>query len=113
MRLTLDPLQRPMGLLDSTLRQVYLQRLLNFPQPRYLHLPVAVNALGEKLSKQTLAPQRDITRPQPTLVSALNFLNHPAPQALHRASTLEIRAWAAQNWRVARILPGCSKEPEI
>ena len=104
---------RGADLLDSTLRQVYLQRLLNFPQPRYLHLPVAINALGEKLSKQTLAPQLDITRPQPTLVSALNFLNHPAPQALHRASTLEILAWAAQNWRVARIPQVRSKEPEI
>ena len=104
---------RGADLLDSTLRQVYLQRLLNLPSPRYLHLPVAVNALGEKLSKQTLAPPLDIAYPQPSLVSALNFLNHPVPQALNRAPTPEILAWALQNWAVARLPPGRCKEPEI
>ena len=104
---------RGADLLDSTLRQVYLQRLLNLPPPRYLHLPVAVNALGEKLSKQTLAPPLDIAYPQPSLVSALNFLNHPVPQALNRAPTPEILAWAVQNWSVARLPVGRCKEPEI
>ena len=40
-------------LLDSTARQIYLQNLLELPQPRYLHVPVVVNEVGEKLSKQT------------------------------------------------------------
>jgi len=104
---------RGADLLDSTLRQVYLQRLLELPMPRYLHLPVAVNALGEKLSKQTLAPPLDIAHPQPALVQALGFLNHSPPEALRGAKTQEILAWAVQNWSIARLPPVRSMEPQI
>ncbi|WP_296002948.1 tRNA glutamyl-Q(34) synthetase GluQRS [Rugamonas sp.] len=50
---------RGADLLDSTPRQIYLQQLLNLPQPRYLHVPLVVNERGEKLSKQTGAPAFD------------------------------------------------------
>ncbi|MBT9613350.1 MAG: tRNA glutamyl-Q(34) synthetase GluQRS [Burkholderiales bacterium] len=104
---------RGADLLDSTLRQVYLQRMLGLSQPRYLHLPVAINALGEKLSKQTLAPPLDIARPQPALIQALKFLNHPPPQALQGAETQALLAWAVQSWSVARIPNVRSLEPQI
>lgn len=104
---------RGADLLDSTLRQVYLQRLLKLPQPRYLHLPVAVNALGEKLSKQTLAPALEITNPQHNLFQALHFLNQPPPRALAGAPVQAILAWAVQSWSVARLPQGRSLEPQI
>jgi glutamyl-Q tRNA(Asp) synthetase len=72
---------RGADLLDSTPRQIFLQRLLGAPTPRYLHVPVAVNAAGEKLSKQTLAQPVDAADPVPALRAALAFLGQPAAGA--------------------------------
>ena len=65
---------RGMDLLDSTPRQIYLQRLLNMPTPAYLHVPVVRNAHGEKLSKQTGAAPLDMTRPRSCLLEAAQVL---------------------------------------
>ena len=50
---------RGADLLSSTPRQIYLQRLLAYSQPAYLHVPIATNGQGEKLSKQTGAQPLD------------------------------------------------------
>jgi glutamyl-Q tRNA(Asp) synthetase len=94
---------RGADLLDSTPRQILLQRLLDLPTPRYLHLPVATNAAGEKLSKQTGAPALDRSHPAPALVAALRFLGQPAPPALERATARTVLEWASANWDRARI----------
>jgi glutamyl-Q tRNA(Asp) synthetase len=65
---------RGADLLDSTGRQIYLQRLLRLPMPQYLHVPVVVNHQGEKLSKQTAARELDLQRPLETLLEAAHFL---------------------------------------
>jgi glutamyl-Q tRNA(Asp) synthetase len=65
---------RGADLLDSTARQIQLQRLLGLPTPRYLHLPVAVDADGSKLSKSAGALQVDPADPMPPLRAALAFL---------------------------------------
>nr|WP_315394292.1 tRNA glutamyl-Q(34) synthetase GluQRS [uncultured Duganella sp.] len=59
---------RGADLLDSTPRQLYLQQALGLPRPRYLHVPVVLNALGEKLSKQTGAAAFDNGAPPATLL---------------------------------------------
>jgi glutamyl-Q tRNA(Asp) synthetase len=61
-------------LLNSTARQIYLQRLLGVATPRYLHVPLVSNANGEKLSKQTGAKALDLTQPVQELLKAANFL---------------------------------------
>jgi len=68
---------RGADLLDSTPRQIFLQRLLGYPMPRYLHVPAAVNEAGEKLSKQTGALPVDIERKAEELARALTFLGQP------------------------------------
>ena len=65
---------RGTDLLDSTARQIYLQRLLRIPTPHYLHVPVVTNASGEKLSKQTGAAAFDLSQPLAELRSAAQFL---------------------------------------
>ncbi|MCO5108665.1 MAG: tRNA glutamyl-Q(34) synthetase GluQRS [Burkholderiaceae bacterium] len=59
---------------DSTARQVHLQRLLDLPTPRYLHVPVVLDAHGEKLSKQTGAAPIDPHEGVRALNAALAFL---------------------------------------
>jgi glutamyl-Q tRNA(Asp) synthetase len=76
---------RGADLLDSTARQIHLQRLLGVPTPRYLHVPVAVNACGEKLSKQSGAAPVDAARPAEALAGALAFLGQPPAASLERA----------------------------
>jgi glutamyl-Q tRNA(Asp) synthetase len=94
---------RGADLLGSTPRQVYLQKLLGLDPPRYAHLPVAVNAAGEKLSKQTLAPAVDPGRPGPALAAALTFLGQHPPADLGRANLDALWDWALKNWRLDRV----------
>lgn len=90
---------RGADLLDSTPRQIWLQQCLGLPTPVYGHLPVACNAEGEKLSKQTLAPALNGQKAGGELVRALAFLGQNPPLELSTASPSEIWAWAFANWR--------------
>src|SRR5690606_7088352 len=72
---------RGADLLDSTARQIYLQRLLNYPAPRYLHVPVVTNPEGEKLSKQTGATRLNPDDPLQELHRAGRFLELTVDQA--------------------------------
>lgn len=76
---------RGADLIDSTARQIHLQRLLGYPQPRYLHVPVAVNANGEKLSKQSGARAIDPSRRDELLPRVLAFLGQRATADLDEA----------------------------
>ncbi|MDP3512739.1 MAG: tRNA glutamyl-Q(34) synthetase GluQRS [Sulfuritalea sp.] len=91
---------RGADLLASTARQIFLQQCLGLPTPRYAHLPVAVNAVGEKLSKQTRAAAVDKARPGPLLCAALEFLGQQPPAELCGASVAELWTWAVANWRL-------------
>lgn len=70
---------RGADLLDSTARQIYLQRCLGVPTPVYLHVPVVVDANGEKLSKQTGARALANDDPLPALVAAARHLGLALP----------------------------------
>ena len=94
---------RGSDLLDSTPRQIYLQRLLAFTTPVYLHLPLAVNDNGQKLSKQTHAPALDNKRLGDEAYRALVFLGQSPPGELRGESLERLWAWAIANWDIQRV----------
>ena len=65
--------------------------------------PVAVNAAGEKLSKQTLARAVEDARPQQVLADALDFLGQAPPDGLVDASLDALWAWARAHWSMDRV----------
>ena len=46
---------RGADLISNTARQIHLQKVLGYTVPSYLHLPLVLDHIGEKLSKQNLA----------------------------------------------------------
>ena len=90
---------RGADLLYSTPRQIYLQRLLGLSTLTYMHLPVVVNAQGEKLSKQTLARPVEKNNAASTLFDALVFLRQQPPAELRLGTIEEMLDWGITNWR--------------
>ncbi|MBN9424404.1 MAG: tRNA glutamyl-Q(34) synthetase GluQRS [Candidatus Accumulibacter sp. 66-26] len=94
---------RGADLLASTPRQIWLQQRLGVAVPRYAHLPVATNAAGEKLSKQTLAAALDVNAGSGALAAALRFLGHAVPAEMASAPLAEFWPWAIAQWSMARV----------
>lgn len=89
---------RGADLMDSTARQIYLQRCLGVPTPEYLHVPVVTNDQGEKLSKQNGATALDNDKPLEALSAAARHLGlgldgtaHTTLEGFYAAATA---AWA-------------------
>jgi glutamyl-Q tRNA(Asp) synthetase len=92
---------RGADLLWSTPRQLHLQRLLGLPTPRYAHLPVAVNARGEKLSKQTGAPAVAGEPALSLLGRVLAFLGQEAPA--EQGELESFWRYAIAHWQPRRV----------
>jgi len=95
---------RGADLLYSTPRQIYMQRLLGLNTPVYMHLPVVVNARGEKLSKQTQAHPVGKINVSSTLFDALVFLQLNPPGEMRHNPIEQMLSWAVTNWRPDSLL---------
>ncbi|MFQ5549492.1 MAG: tRNA glutamyl-Q(34) synthetase GluQRS [Woeseia sp.] len=95
---------RGIDLLDSTPRQIHLQRLLGFPTPAYLHIPIAENVRGQKLSKQTGAPALPLDGVNRIVVNALEALGQLPPADLAVASLNDVWAWSIEHWNPGALL---------
>lgn len=77
---------RGCDLLSSTPRQIYLHRLLGFPEPVYAHLPLLVGADGHRLSKRLgdldAGMLREMTSAEELigkLAASLHLIDRPEP----------------------------------
>ncbi|WP_298612478.1 tRNA glutamyl-Q(34) synthetase GluQRS [uncultured Thiothrix sp.] len=106
---------RGSDLLDNTPRQIYLQQLLGYSTPSYAHIPIAINALGQKLSKQTLAPAltTQANKPLKHLVKALEFLGQNPANANSFSNLKEFWDWAIANWDLNKIPKQLAYDPLI
>ncbi len=91
---------RGADLIEPTGRQIGLYQLLQAPPVSYLHLPVAIDSAGNKLSKQNHASAINLKHPKPTLLLAMQFLGLTLPDNIHQGTLDNILSWGCQNWSV-------------
>jgi glutamyl-Q tRNA(Asp) synthetase len=96
---------RGADLLDNTARQIYLQRQLGLKQPDYFHIPLVLDAAGEKLGKQTGAQALNNRHAIDNLLRCMVFLGQQLePQILPEIGSLEeFWQWAIAVWNPALI----------
>jgi glutamyl-Q tRNA(Asp) synthetase len=92
---------RGFDLLHETPKQIYLQQLLGFATPDYMHVPVIVDEHGYKLSKQTQATAVNLTAPNHVIFELLVLLKQNPPLELKQAQVSEQLGWAIEHWKPA------------
>ncbi len=91
-------------LLDNTARQIYLQQLLGYKQPRYLHFPIALDENGNKLSKTNHAPEAEIKDGLKNIHKSLQFLGQMPPKMTDFAHITDLWNWAIDHWDYNKIM---------
>ncbi|MDR0181456.1 tRNA glutamyl-Q(34) synthetase GluQRS [Lysobacter arvi] len=94
---------RGADLLDSTPRQILLQRALGLPTPRHAHLPLVLGPDGRKLSKSDAAQPVDPTDPLTTLRAAWTRLGQPADALTEARDVSDLLARARSAFDPVRI----------
>ncbi|KAF3978115.1 MAG: tRNA glutamyl-Q(34) synthetase GluQRS [Methylococcales symbiont of Iophon sp. n. MRB-2018] len=89
---------RGFDLLESTPKQLFLQKLLDYPSPTYCHIPVLIDQQGIKLSKQTFAQAVSLDNPEQTLYLLLTLLKQNPPASLKTTSVENMIQWGIKNW---------------
>jgi len=96
-------------LLSSTPRQIYLQACLDLPTPSYVHIPLAVDASGEKLSKRHGAALSAEIAPGRAIFETLVFLGQEPPSELERVAAEEVLRWGVENFELSKV----TQEPAV
>ncbi|AJZ88217.1 glutamyl-Q tRNA(Asp) ligase [Klebsiella michiganensis] len=94
---------RGADLIEPTVRQISLYRQFGWPVPGYIHLPLALNEQGSKLSKQNHAPALPQGDPRPMLVDALRFLNQQVADGWQDLTLERLLEQAVMNWSLNNV----------
>ena len=94
---------RGADLVEPTVRQISLYHQFGWTAPDYIHLPLAVNAQGLKLSKQNHAPALPDGDPRPVLIDALRFLNQNVTNEWQDLRIDELLKMAIANWTLRAV----------
>lgn len=94
---------RGADLLDNTARQIWLGSLLDYPKLNYMHLPLAMNDQGQKLSKQNMAQALDLSKAPELLKQVISALGQPNVELDQPRIMLQ---QAVQQWNVELIPKG-------
>ncbi|WP_238582348.1 tRNA glutamyl-Q(34) synthetase GluQRS [Cellvibrio sp. OA-2007] len=94
---------RGSDLLEVTGRQLFFFALLGAPLPQFGHVPLAMQANGQKLSKQNHAKAIESQHASRNLWRGLAFLGQNPPSDLADASTSECLDWALHHWQRSAI----------
>ena len=92
---------RGADLIEPTVRQISLYQHFGWQPPEYIHLPLALNAEGNKLSKQNHAPALPEGDPRPEIVRALQFLKQPVANDWRDLSLAALLKNAVAEWTLA------------
>ncbi|MGZ8194362.1 MAG: tRNA glutamyl-Q(34) synthetase GluQRS [Methylosarcina sp.] len=104
---------RGFDLLHETPKQIFLQQILGFSTPDYMHVPVIVDQEGRKLSKQTLAAAVGLNQPEILLFQLLGLLKQNPPAELRGAPLSELLDWAIIHWNPAALKNSRAIKPDI
>lgn len=94
---------RGADLIEPTGRQISLYQMLDKEPVSYLHLPLALDNNGQKLSKQNHATAIDNNNPKPALLDAMHFLGFELTDDIRAAKLDEIITWGVQNWSMNQL----------
>ncbi|MDV6251289.1 tRNA glutamyl-Q(34) synthetase GluQRS [Vibrio sp. EA2] len=94
---------RGADLIEPTGRQISLYQILGQPEVSYLHLPLAIDDNGNKLSKQNHATAIDIDNPKPALLKAMTFLGFDIPDEIQASDIENILRWGCENWQLEQL----------
>lgn len=94
---------RGADLIVPTVRHISLYQQLGWPAPEYVHLPLALNEQGDKLSKQNHAPALPEGDPRPVLIRALQFMNQDVTKEWQDLSLEALLEKAVANWSLSRV----------